>query len=433
MTQTTWREAARTYLAPSALALLALGFAAGLPYMLVFSTLSVWLREAGIAREHIGFASWIGLAYAFKWIWSPLLDHLRLPVLHRLGRRRSWLLLAQLLVSAGLAGMALLNPQQALLPLIGLAVLVAFASATQDIAIDAYRIEIAADSLQATLAATYMTGYRVAVLVSGAGALYLAEGFGSSASSYSASAWQSSYLVLALLMIPGIVTTLWIKEPNIELPPAPQKRSGTEWIKQTIVAPFSDFIRRYGKQALLLLALIATYRMSDTVMGVMSNVFYIDIGYSKDTIASVSKVFGLIMTLVGAAAGGLLIARYGILPILFAGGLLSALTNLLFAYLAHLGPDTLGLIVAISADNFSGGLASAAFIAYLSSLTNVQFSATQYALFSSFMLLLPRLVGGYSGVMVEQLGYIDFFLLTTALGIPTLLLIGWLWRQQQST
>ncbi|WP_071870800.1 AmpG family muropeptide MFS transporter [Atopomonas hussainii] len=432
MTQTTWREAARTYLSPSALALLALGFAAGLPYMLVVSTLSVWLREAGIAREHIGFASWVGFAYAFKWIWSPLLDHLRLPVLHRLGRRRSWLLFAQLLVSAGLAGMALLDPQQALLPLIGLAVLVAFASATQDIAIDAYRIEIAEDSLQATLAATYMTGYRVAVLVSGAGALYLAEGFGSSASSYSASAWQSSYLVLALLMIPGIATTLWIKEPNIELPPAPQRRSGAEWIQQTIIAPFSDFIQRYGKQALLLLALIATYRMSDTVMGVMSNVFYIDIGYSKDTIASVSKVFGLIMTLVGAAAGGLLIARYGILPILFAGGLLSALTNLLFAYLAHLGPDTLGLIVAISADNFSGGLASAAFIAYLSSLTNVQFSATQYALFSSFMLLLPRLVGGYSGVMVEQLGYIDFFLLTTVLGIPTLLLISWLWRQQKN-
>ncbi|SEL03997.1 MFS transporter, PAT family, beta-lactamase induction signal transducer AmpG [Atopomonas hussainii] len=432
MTQTTWREAARTYLSPSALALLALGFAAGLPYMLVFSTLSVWLREAGIAREHIGFASLIGLAYAFKWIWSPLLDHLRLPVLHRLGRRRSWLLFAQLLVSAGLAGMALLDPQQALLPLIGLAVLVAFASATQDIAIDAYRIEIAEDSLQATLAATYMTGYRVAALVSGAGALYLAEGFGSSVSSYSASAWQSSYLVLALLMIPGIATTLWIKEPNIALPPTPEKRSGAQWIQQTIIAPFSDFIQRYGKQAILLLALIATYRMSDTVMGVMSNVFYIDIGYSKDTIASVSKVFGLIMTLVGAAAGGLLIARYGILPILFAGGLLSALTNLLFAYLAHLGPDTLGLVVAISADNFSGGLASAAFIAYLSSLTNVQFSATQYALFSSFMLLLPRLAGGYSGVMVEQLGYIDFFLLTTVLGIPTLLLISWLWRQQKN-
>ncbi|MCJ8169845.1 AmpG family muropeptide MFS transporter [Atopomonas sediminilitoris] len=429
MTQTTWREAARTYLTPSALALLALGFVAGLPYMLVFSTLSVWLREAGIAREQIGFASLIGLAYAFKWVWSPLLDHARLPLLQRLGRRRSWLLLAQLLVMAGLGGMALFDPKNALPALITLAVLVAFASATQDIAIDAYRIEIADDSQQAALAATYMTGYRVAVLMSGAGALFLAEGFGSTVDSYSASAWQSTYLILALMMVPGVITTLWIKEPPVALPSRSEQRSAQQWLEQTIIAPFADFIRRYGKQAVLLLALIATYRLSDTVMGVMSNVFYIDLGYSKDTIASISKVFGLIMTLVGAAAGGLLIARYGILPILFAGGLFSALTNLLFAYLAHLGPDTLGLIIAISADNFSAGMASAAFIAYLSSLTNVQFSATQYALFSSFMLLLPRLVGGYSGVMVDALGYIEFFLLTTLMGIPTLLLIVWLWRQ----
>src|SRR5690606_16573879 len=202
-----------------------------------------------------------------------------------------------------------------------------------------------------------------------------------------------------------------------------------------VLTPVNDFITRYRWQALLMLGLIATYRLSDTVMGVMANVFYIDLGFTKDEIASVSKLFGLIMTLLGAGAGGLLIVRFGIMPILFIGGVAAAVTNLMFAVLSSLGANLQMLVVTISCDNFSGGLATAAFVAYLSSLTNLKFSATQYALLSSIMLLLPRLIGGYSGALVEMLGYKEFFVLTALLGIPTLVLIGLQWgreRQQPS-
>ena len=500
MPRKSWRDAIAAYSSPSTLVLLLLGFAAGLPYMLVFSTLSVWLREAGVARETIGFASLIGLAYAFKWVWSPLLDQWRLPLLGKLGRRRSWLVLSQILIAIGLAGMALCDPHTHLTWLIALAVLVAFASATQDIAVDAYRLEIVDDTRQAALAASYMAGYRVAALLATAGALYVAEGLGSTTLFYQHAAWAGTYLLFALLMLPGLLTSLWMKEPEVSLKtqmaaakygfshqiasvlvlivllvsvPAMftqlyntdfasvingeaspldlllEDRAFLRAILYTILTtlclssfgrrglapvltPVNDFILRYRWQALLLLGLIATYRMSDTVMGVMANVFYIDQGFTKDQIASVSKLFGLIMTLVGAGAGGLLIVRFGILPILFIGGAASAATNLLFMLLSGMGANLQMLVFTISADNFSSGLATAAFVAYLSSLTNLKFSATQYALLSSIMLLLPRLVGGYSGVLVEKLGYADFFFLTAMMGIPTLILIALQWHRQRS-
>jgi PAT family beta-lactamase induction signal transducer AmpG len=571
MARKTWREALSAYTSPAALALLMLGFVAGLPAVLVFSTLSVWLREAGVSRETIGFASWISLAYAFKWVWSPMLDQWRLPWLGKLGKRRSWLVLSQVLVAVGLVGMALCNPQNHLTLLIAMAVTVAFASATQDIAIDAYRLEIAEDTHQAALAATYMTGYRVAMLLATAGALFLAGLFGSSKLGYNHGAWALTYLLFALLIVPGLITSLLIREPVAvaPLPPvvspfsfnhqlasvglllvllislpamingliahawpratlyalficgslSPSGRAlmlplrqilrqarrrqttrrfdfvnqavsvillvillvatggafksfyGGYWprglmyllimlgcfsapgriLMAPVLSPISDFIVRYRWQALLLLGLIATYRMSDSVMGVMANVFYIDMGFSKDQIASISKLFGLCMTLLGAGAGGLLIVRFGIMPILFVGGLASAATNLMFLLLAGMGANTEMLVVTISCDNFSAGLASTAFVAYLSSLTNLKFSASQYALLSSLMLLLPRLIGGYSGVMVESLtesnsvlallehwpslnfpaekiGYANFFLVTALLGLPTLLLIIWQWR-----
>lgn len=584
MTRRTWRDAVAAYASPATLALLLLGFAAGLPYMLVFSTLSVWLREAGVARETIGFASLIGLAYAFKWVWAPMLDQWRLPLLGKLGRRRSWLVLSQSLVAIGLIGMANFDPQMQLSWLIALAVLVAFASATQDIAIDAYRLEIAEDSRQAALAASYMAGYRVAALLATAGALYFAEWFGSTNQLYKHAAWANTYLLFALLMLPGLATSLWMREPpappHIHAAPpkhgffhqllsilvvialaisvpalfiqfyqsdlvlmfkgdvAPQDllyndraflrallytavacicASGLFWgglapvlktaaakygffhqllsvllliillisvpamvtqfyesdldlmlqgqlsLQQLllydraflrallytlltglsisslfwggmapVLTPINDFIHRYRWQALLLLGLVATYRMSDTVMGVMANVFYIDMGFTKDQIASVSKLFGLVMTLLGAGVGGLLIVRFGIMPILFIGGVASAATNLLFLMLAGMGAHLPMLVVTISCDNFSAGLATAAFVAYLSSLTNLKFSATQYALLSSIMLLLPRLIGGYSGVMVEKLGYAQFFLATALLGVPTLVLILWQWRRNRA-
>lgn len=496
MSHKTWRDAIAAYASPATLALLVLGFVAGLPYMLVFSTLSVWLREAGIARDTIGFASLIGLAYAFKWIWAPMLDQWRLPLLGGLGRRRSWLVLSQTLVAIGLVGMALCDPQRNLAWLIALAVLVAIASATQDIAVDAYRLEIVEDNRQAALAASYMAGYRVAALLATAGALYFAEWFGSTGQLYKPSAWSATYMVFALLMLPGLITSLLTREPAVPVQtqqeaarfrfshqllsilvlivllvsvPATftqlyhsdalllfQGRIGLlELIREDraflrfilyftlaslclsamgrrslapVLTPISDFIVRYRWQALLLLGLIATYRLSDTVLGVMANVFYIDQGFTKEQIASVSKLFGLIMTLLGAGFGGLLIVRFGILPILFVGGLASAATNVLFLLLAGMGTNLEMLVLTISCDNFSSGLATSAFVAYLSSLTSLKFSATQYALLSSIMLLLPRLIGGYSGVLVEQLGYAEFFLVTAILGVPTLLLILWQWR-----
>lgn len=583
MPRKSWREALATYANPATLALLLLGFAAGLPYMLVFSTLSVWLREAGVARETIGFASLIGLAYAFKWVWAPMLDQWRLPVLGKLGRRRSWLVLSQGLVAIGLIGMAHYDPQTHLSSLIALAVLVAFASATQDIAVDAYRLEILGDEHQAALAAAYMTGYRVAALLATAGALYFAEGFGSTAKDYQFSAWTGTYMIFALLMLPGLLTSIWMREPPAptHIHVAPPKHgffhqllaisavivlivsvptmfiqfyqsdlvpmllgdvsmqellysdraflramlystlacvcaSGLFWgglapVLKTaaarygffhqllsvllliilliaipamvtqfyesdlmllfqgqislqellyydraflrallytlltslsisslfwggmapVLTPINDFIVRYRWQALLLLSLIATYRLSDTVMGVMANVFYIDQGFTKEQIASVSKIFGLVMTLLGAGAGGLLIVRFGIMPILLIGAAASAATNLMFMLLVGMGPHLNMLVVTISCDNFSAGLATSAFVAYLSSLTNLKFSATQYALLSSIMLLLPRLIGGYSGVMVESLGYAHFFLATALMGIPTLLLITLQWRRDK--
>jgi PAT family beta-lactamase induction signal transducer AmpG len=346
--------------------------------------------------------------------------------------------------------------------------------------------------------ASYMSGYRVAALLATAGALFIAEGFGSTGFNYQHSAWAGTYALFGLLMVPALITTLLMREPPVPLRTQLQAgrysfvhqlasvfvlivllvsvpamftqlyntdfasvlfegvslldllledRAFLRAILYTlltalclstmgrrglapVLTPVNDFILRYRWQALLLLGLIATYRMSDTVMGVMANVFYIDQGFTKDQIASVSKIFGLIMTLVGAGMGGLLIVRFGILPILFIGGACSAGTNLLFVMLADMGPNLKMLVVTISLDNFSSGLATSAFVAYLSSLTNLKFSATQYALLSSIMLLLPRLIGGYSGVMVEKFGYHSFFLITALLGVPTLVLIALHWFQE---
>jgi PAT family beta-lactamase induction signal transducer AmpG len=409
------------------------------------------------------------------------------------------MLFAQLLVGLGLFAMAGTGPSAGLAVIGAAALLVAFASATQDIAVDAYRLEIAEDSRQAALAASYMTGYRVAVLLATAGALYFAEWFGSTGQLYKHGAWAGTYLLFALLMLPALATSLWMREPAVPL--QTQKAAARygfyhqllsvlvlivllisvpalftqlfrsdflqmllgevslrellledraflrallyvilTWLCLSsmgrrglapVLTPVNDFIIRYRWQALLLLGLVATYRMSDTVMGVMANVFYLDQGFTKDQIASVSKLFGLVMTLLGAGAGGLLIVRFGIMPILLAGGLASAATNLLFMMLAGMGANLQMLVVTISCDNFSAGLATAAFVAYLSSLTNLKFSATQYALLSSIMLLLPRLIGGYSGVMVEKLGYGQFFLATALLGVPTLILILWQWKRDR--
>jgi PAT family beta-lactamase induction signal transducer AmpG len=435
-----WWASLGIYLQPRPITLLFLGFSSGLPLLLVFGTLSFWLREAGVDRSTIGFVSWVALAYGFKWVWAPLVDRLPLPLLTRLlGRRRSWLLIAQLAVAGGLAGMAMNDPLQGLGPLVWLAILVAFASATQDIVIDAFRIESGGTRLQAAMAATYMIGYRLAMIVAGAGVLWLAAWVDPDEASYQHAPWAFAYLVMAGLMGVGILTTLLVAEP-----PPPQRGSAAfipepsaiqslpgwlqpalRWFWSAVISPFLDFFARHGWLALLVLALIASYRISDIVLGVIANVFYVDMGFSKTEVANVTKVFGVAMTLLGAVIGGVLVNRLGVMRILFTGALLAAATNLLFAYLAQVGAS-LGLLIGVVAmDNLSGGLAAAAFVAYLSALTNVQYSATQYALFSSVMLLLPKFVGGFSGVIVDSIGYELFFTLTALMGMPVLLLV-WL-------
>ncbi|MGV0985364.1 MAG: AmpG family muropeptide MFS transporter [Limnohabitans sp.] len=420
----TWRESLRLYLQPASLRMLLLGFSAGLPLLLVLGTLSFRLREAGIDRSTIGYLSWVGLAYGVKWMWAPLVDRLPIPWLTpRLGRRRSWLLLSQAVIMAGLMGMALNDPSQVLGPLVACALAVAFASATQDIALDAYRIESAEVNAQAALAASYQTGYRLAMIWAGAGVLWIAaRAQGAETTGYAQAAWQTAYLVMAVSLLPGMWMVLGSPEPV----PAPMKpaRNVAEWVQGALVDPFADFWRRYRWQAVLVLALIAVYRISDVVMGIMANPFYVDMGFTKDEVAAVTKVYGVVMTLLGAFIGGVLSARWGVMRILMLGAILSAASNLLFAWLSGVGHDVTALIWVVSADNLASGIASAAFIAYLSSLTNISYSATQYALLSSMMLLLPKFIAGFSGDFVNAYGYAQFFQVTAWLGVPVLLLVA---------
>jgi MFS transporter, PAT family, beta-lactamase induction signal transducer AmpG len=417
-----WGKDLRVYLEWPSVRMFFLGFSAGLPLLLVLGTLGFWLREAGIDRSTIGYLSWVALFYAGKWLWAPLVDRVPIPFLtKRLGRRRSWLLFAQALIIFGLIGMATTDPKQNLEPIVWFALLVAFGSATQDIALDAFRIESAKAQYQAALAASYQTGYRLAMIWAGAGALWLAARAETTTGVYLAEAWQFAYLCMALSIGVGVVTTLLSPEPQSVL--LPKARSAGQWLQQTLIQPFADFIGRYRWQAFLILGLIAIYRISDVVMGIMANPFYVDMGYTKDEVAAITKVFGVIMTLLGAFLGGLLTMRFGVMRVLFLGGVLSAASNLLFAWLSTRGHDLNGLVWVISADNLSSGIASAAFIAYLSSLTNVQYSATQYALFSSMMLLLPKWFAGFSGVYVDTFGYEHFFIATSLIGIPVLILI----------
>ena len=430
-----WLDACSVYTRPKVLSMTLLGFAAGLPYLLVFSTLSAWLRDIGVGRTVIGFFSWIGITYSIKFIWAPVIDRLPIPLLTRyLGRRRSWILLGQIGIALGLFGMALTDPQQALLRFALLAMLVAFASATQDVSLDAYRVELVTPDLQGAMAAAYVFGYRVALLVAGAGALYIAE----------FQSWPIAYSVMAALMVIGMLTVLCMSEPESKpvLDMQQQQKiadylankqhlskSGQRfysWVIETIVCPFTEFFERNGKLALWILLLIGIYKLSDITMGVMANPFYLDMGYSKQDIANIGKVYGFFMTIGGAVLGGLLVARFGVLPPLLLGAILVAGTNGLFAWLATQEPQLLWLAIVISADNLSGGIATTVFIAYLSSLTNVAYTATQYALFSSLMTLPAKLLGGLSGIVVDGYGYVWFFIYAAALGIPAIFLVLWL-------
>lgn len=413
------RDAWLTYRQPRVLIMLLFGFSAGLPFLLVFSTLSAWLRDVGIERATIGYFSWVGILFSIKVLWSPVVDQLRLPLLHRwFGQRRSWLLLAQAGIVTALLLMTVTGPVGHLERFAWLALLVAFCSATQDICIDAYRIESAPEELQGAMAAGYIFGYRVAMLVAGAGAFYLAEYW----------SWALAYQGMALCMLVGVITTLAVSEPDI--PPREFLSHGVaHWLHQSVVMPFMEFFNRYGRHALVLLLFISVYRISDITMGVMANPFYLDMGFSKDDIASVAKFFGFFMTIAGSALGGVAVVRYGIPRPLLIGAVMVASTNILFAMMASSEPNLIWLALVISADNLSAGFANVCFIAYLSSLTSRQFTATQYALFSSLMTLPGKFVGGYSGVVVDEFGYPAFFSYAAILGIPAIALAWYVWQQ----
>ncbi|AHE99753.1 AmpG family muropeptide MFS transporter [Thioalkalivibrio paradoxus] len=426
-----WGAAFAVYGHPRVIGMLFLGFSAGLPLLLVGGTFTAWLRDLGVELAAIGFLSWVGMAHSIKVFWAPVVDRMALPLLTRwFGRRRAWMLFAQGVIALALAGIAFTDPREHLWLVAVWAILAAFGSATQDIAIDAYRIEAVSRDRQGAMAATYVFGYRVALLAAGAGALHLAA----------AGDWSLAYGTMAALMAVGIVTTLIIREPEVEVDRQTRRleqrvvdyldrtahrgwrRDLTAWFLGAVVGPFADFWQRFGLVAIVILLFIATFRISDIFMGVMANPFYLDLGFSKTEIANVAAAFGLAMTLTGAAVGGLLVMRFGILRMLIATAILAPLTNLTFSWLATLGPQTYGLVLAIMADNISGGLAISVFIAYLSSLTNTAYTATQYALFSSIMTLPGQFLGGFTGLLAEHIGWFWFFISSAVIGLPAILL-----------
>ncbi len=570
-----WGEATKAYLDPRAILILFLGFSAGIPILLIFSSLSLWLREAGIERSVVTMFSWAALGYSFKFIWAPLIDALPVPFMTKwLGRRRAWIVMAQLLIVIAILAMGSFNPvtEEGLVFMAAAAVLLGFSSATQDIVIDAYRIEIAPPSLQPTLSAMYVAGYRIGMIVAGAGALYLADYFGSTEAFYSYEAWRNTYYVMAAVMSIGILTTFAGYEPiaeilqtkkqslnlklffiyagllvipgsvygllslieiiynnflnaNIDVIPltivpainfyflalvaaAPllllffiinqpkiinkvslAVETSSDYIRIVLlfiftvigfisgfvligsflqgidsvfysflgetlrltgslivaaivarilialglakkevaktmwVDPIADFFSRYGKQAILLLALIGLYRISDIVAGVISNVFYQDMGFTKVEIANAVKLVGVLMALAGGFLGGILAQKMRMMHVMMLGAILASVTNLLFILLTYHPGSLEYMYLAVILDNLAAGFASAVFIAFLSALTSIKFTAVQYAIFSSLMTLLPKVLGGYSGGIVDSMGYPFFFMFTFAIGIPILALI----------
>ena len=445
---------------PRILVMLALGFSSGLPFLLVFGTLSAWLRQVGVSRTAIGVFSYVGLSYAFKFLWAPLVDQVKLPLIGDwLGKRRAWILGAQILVVICLVAIAFCDPAR-MLPMVAIfAVGLAFASATQDICIDAWRIEAAQD--QRTMATAYQLGYRLALIAAGAGALIVAQ----------QASWPAAYLTMAALMGAGILTTLLAPRPEEAPQPVIGERAvetlaeelhihgavmrALEWMYRAAVAPFVDFFAKHGWNALFILALVGTYRLSDFVMGVMaSNTFYIDLGYSLEIIAAVVKFAGIWLTILGVMVGGFALMRFGTTRALLIGIVAAIIANLAYAWLATRHGSVSSLAIALGTENFASGFAGTALIAYMSGLTSQAFTATQYALFSSFYALPGKLLGGMSGWMVDWFtrhpsvaaaivgpdaiaagaktaGYVPFYVCTAVLSVPALLLVLLMLRRER--
>ena len=400
------------------LVILLLGFSSGLPFPLVYSTLSTWLADAGVQLSTVSTFAWLGFAYSFKFLWAPLVDTINLPILTKLlGRRRAWMLFAQLLIVASLLVLSGVDPRENIEFFALIAAAVALSSATQDIVIDAYRIECAESRMQGVLAAAYQYGYRTAMLVGTAFALAIAG----------RSSWTVAYTAMAGCAFIGIATTLWCKEPDATLRKVVATGSSAvekiaQWFAHAVIDPFADFLKRFGPFAIVMLLFISLYRLSDYVLGILANPFYIDIGYTLDQIALIAKGYGLWVGLIGIGLGGWGVIRFGVARCLVIATILIASTNLFFAAMVIVGPEPWMLAVTISADNIAQGFSGTVLIAYLSSLTSLSFTATQYALLSSFMSLLGKLTAGYSGNVQESIGWLGFFLYAAALGIPAIIL-----------
>lgn len=426
-----WLNAVSIYLDRRVLVILFLGFSEGLPLALTGSTLSVWLREQGVSKTGIGLFALVTMPYALKFLWAPLIDRLRLPLLTRLfGRRRGWALVTQAGLMVALLGLAGTNPATELWWTALFAVLVAFCSASQDIVVDAYRVEVLDENRQAAGAAVLVLGYRFGMLAAGAGALYIADFHG----------WRVAYEAMAALVLVGVVTILINKEPKVAVSPESLQReqhvadwlaarphlSGRmaallSWLYGAVVAPFAQFMSRKGW--IVMLAFIATYKLGEVLAGVMSSPFYVDLGFTKTEIANVTKLFGLWATIIGGLLGGLLVGRVGVLRGLMIGGILQMVSNISYVALAWAGHDVSALAVTVAVENVCGGVATAAFVAYLSGLCNVAYTATQYALLSSFYKLGGDLFGASSGWLADRMDWVSFFLLSMVGALPALILL----------
>jgi PAT family beta-lactamase induction signal transducer AmpG len=435
-----WLQAILVYRQPRLLAMLLLGFSSGLPFYLIFQTLSAWLRQEGIARTTIGMFSWVGIMFTIKFLWAPVVDRAPLPLIGRLlGRRRSWMLLAQIGLAIGLFNLSLSEPAVDVMAVAWGALFVAFCAATQDIAVDAWRIESAAVEEQGAMAAAYQLGYRLALICGSAGTMALAAGYG----------WHISYTVMAALTGVGMLTTLVVKEPQPRVPPSehreervvrwlrerphwpePMRRAGAAFV-DAVVCPLVEFFSRYGLALSIgVLAFMACYRLTDFTMGSMTNTFYIDKGYTLGQIATVVKSYAIVMSMVGVVLAGVVIARIGILRALVLSSFMVMTSNLGFALLAKTATPTLiGLGAVNCVDFLAIAFHGTSLIAFLSSLTSPKYTATQYALFSSVYALPGKILEGFSGRVVDHIGYPSFFVYTASLSIPGLLLLAWLARR----
>lgn len=401
----------------SILRVVGLGFASGLPILLVFSTLSARLLEAGLSLSEIGWFALAGSAYVFKFAWAPLLDGIKVPLLSSsLGRRRSWLILSQLAVGGAILGLGSTDPALNLGQAALWAVALAFASATQDIAADAYRIESLSADQQGMGAAAFVNGYRIGVLASGAGALIIADHWG----------WFQAYAVMAGFMGVGVLTTLLSPEAAMTAVTVHNQGFGQK-IRESVVQPFMDFLTR--PYAWIILLFIVLFQFGEGLLGLMANPFYLDIGFTKTEIGLVTKGWGLAMSLVGAFIGGWLTLKMGLLPALLTAGVLQASGNLAFAWLAWVGPDLSALTLTIAIENLTGAMAVAAFVGYLSGLTNQVYTATQYALLSAAAALGRKTFAVIGGEMAEAAGWVVYFGITALAAIPALLILVWLMRQ----